>query len=149
MKRAALVWTIFTGFAALACYEALKLPFGTVNAPRSGFFPAVLAALLALISLGGLLAAAVNGGGSRSEAAAPLFWRKILLTVGLLVAFAASFEFLGYVLSSFLFVFSVLRGVERTSWRRAGGVAVSAALISYLLFGLLLGTPLPSGFLRI
>jgi hypothetical protein len=148
MKRTALIWAFFTVFAALALYESSKLPFGRVSAPGAGFFPTVLAALLALISSGGLLAS-VAGGASQSHEHERVVWRKILVTVGLLVAFATAFEFLGYVASSFLFIASVLRGVERTTWSQAGGVALCAALISYILFGLLLGTPLPAGFLRI
>jgi hypothetical protein len=56
---------------------------------------------------------------------------------------------LGYLVTTFLFVAFLLRIVERKSWAQAGAVALSASLVSYIIFGLLLGAPLPAGFLRI
>ena len=102
--------------------------------------------MLALISLLGLIASrAVNF--APESLGPPLLWRKILLTVALLVGFAATFEIVGYLAATFLFVICLLRGVERKRWMEAGLVAFCAALISYILFGLLLGAPLPAGFL--
>jgi putative tricarboxylic transport membrane protein len=141
---------IFAGFAFLAYYEAGKLPFGSISAPGAGFFPAVLAAVLALTSLVGLLAtlrANLTSHLTAEPLEPPLFWRKVLLTVALLLAFAGVFELAGYVPATFLFVVSLLRWVERKSWTQAGVVALSASLTSYILFGLLLGAPLPAGFL--
>ena len=73
----------------------------------------------------------------------------MLLTLAALLAFAAIFEFAGYVVTTFLFVMFLLRAVERKSWTQAGAVALSASLVSYILFGLLLGAPLPAGILRV
>ena len=58
-------------------------------------------------------------------------------------------ERLGYLLATFLFIIFLLRAVERRSWGLALSVALSASLMSYLVFGLLLGTPLPAGFLQL
>lgn len=146
VNRSALIWLFLVVSSAVAFYEAGKLPFGTLSAPGAGFFPTVLAAVLAIVSLIGLLGTwrtkAVSG-----PADSRLLWGKILTTVALLFAFAALLEPAGYLVVTFLFVLSLLRGLERKSWMQAGVVALSASLVSYILFGLLLGAPLPAGLL--
>jgi putative tricarboxylic transport membrane protein len=147
VKRSAVIWLVFAGFAMLSFHEAGKLPFGRTSVPGAGFFPTVLAVLLAMVSLIGLIAAPQGNGMDQSQE--PLFWRKMLLTLAALLAFAAIFEFAGYVVTTFLFVIFLLRAVERKTWTQAGAVALCASLVSYILFGLLLGAPLPTGFLRV
>ena len=147
MKRGA-AWLFFVLIALVAFYEALKLPFGRTNAPGAGFFPAVLAALLVVVALAGWIAA-LRAGGAQEGEDSRLVWKKIILTVTALLAFAFIFEYVGYVVTTFLFVAFLLRIVERKSWAQAGAVALSASLVSYIIFGLLLGAPLPAGFLRI
>jgi hypothetical protein len=148
MKRSAFIWLIFAGFALAAFSQAGKLPFGRTSAPGAGFFPSVLAVVLAMIALIGFVSRLRSNGASETLAG-PLLWGKILLTVMVLLAFGAVFEFAGYLVTTFLFVMFLLRAVERKSWIQAGMVAVSASLVSYILFGLLLGAPLPKGFLRV
>ena len=148
MKRAAVAWLFFVLIALVAFYEALKLPFGRTNAPGAGFFPAVLAALLAVVSLIGLIAA-FRDAGEQQISESRLVWKKIILTVTALLAFAFIFEYVGYLVTTFLFVAFLLRIVERKSWTQAGAVALSASLVSYIIFGLLLGAPLPAGLLPI
>ena len=148
MQRAAVLWLIFVCFAFGSLYEAAKLPFGTISAPGAGFFPVVLAALLAVISISGLIAAPREGA-ARENLETGLVWKKIILTVTALLGFGALFEHAGYLVTTFLFVVFQLRIVERKGWTVAGAVAFSASLVSYILFGLALGAPLPAGFLRI
>jgi hypothetical protein len=149
MKKSGTITTLlFLALALGALFEAMKLPFGRVSTPADGFFPAVLAALLAVTSLLAFVDArrAGEAGGVRQER---LTWEKILLTVGSLLAFAFLFATLGYLVTTFLFVTFLLRTVERKSWGLALAIGLSASFVSYVVFGLLLGTPLPSGFLQI
>ncbi len=149
MKKGATIASVSLLALSLAfLIESPKLPFGKVSAPAAGFFPAVLAALLALISLLAVLDAlrADAAGAAHSEG---LIWKKIIWTVGSLLAFVIFFESLGYLPATFLFVMFLLRAVERTSWALVLTVALSASLVSNVMFGLLLKTPLPAGFLRI
>ena len=148
VKRAAVAWLFFFLIALGSLYEALKLPFGRTNAPGAGFFPAVLAALLAVVSLIGLIAA-FRDASEQQISESRLVWKKIILTVTALLAFAFIFEYVGYIVTTFLFVVFLLRIVERKSWTQAGAVALSASLVSYIIFGLLLGAPLPAGLLPI
>jgi putative tricarboxylic transport membrane protein len=92
---------------------------------------------------------ATFGNGHSQNPESPIIWTKVAVTGAALLGFAVVFEFAGYLLTTFLFVASLLRLVERKSWVQAGTVALSASLISYIFFGVLLGAPLPTGFLRV
>jgi putative tricarboxylic transport membrane protein len=147
-KSTMITSVLFLGLAVGAFIESMRLPFGTVSAPAAGFFPSVLAVLLALTSLLACMAALRSGHKSVARAER-LTWKKLLLTVGSLLVFAFVFERLGYLVATFLFIIFLLRAVEQKSWALAIAVGLSASVGSYLIFGLLLGAPLPSGFLQI
>jgi hypothetical protein len=146
VNQSALIWALFVALSAAAYYEAGKLPFGRLSAPGAGFFPTVLAAVLAVVALAGLLTT-WRTKATAIDAGSRFLWGKILTTVGLLVAFAALLESAGYLTTTFLFIVSLLRGVEQKSWMHSGIVALSTTLVSYALFGLILGAPLPAGLL--
>ena len=146
MNHSALIWALFVALSAVTYYEAGKLPFGRLSAPGAGFFPTVLAAVLAVVSLVGVLSI-WRTKTTMIDAGPRLLWGKILTTLALLFAFAALLESAGYLITTFLFILSLLRGVEQKSWMHSGMVALSATLVSYTLFGLLLGAPLPAGLL--
>ena len=147
-KNATVASILFLGFAIGALLVSMKLPFGTLNAPAAGFFPAVLAALLAMTSLLGFINVLRSSHESADEAE-PLRWKKILFTVSSLLVFALVLETFGYLVATFLFIIFLLRIVEQKTWGLAVAVAFAASLFSYLIFGLLLGTPLPAGLLPI
>ena len=149
MKKEAIVTSILFLLLALGAFiESMKLPFGRISAPAAGFFPTILAVLLALTSLF-IFVDALRGSHDDVPHGEPLKWKKILLTLGSLLVFGLVFERLGYLLATFLFILFLLRAVERQSWRLALSVALSASLVSYIVFGLLLGTPLPAGLLQL
>jgi putative tricarboxylic transport membrane protein len=130
--------------------EASKLPFGKLSSPQPGFFPLILAIFLAIFSLLLLvqeIREKAQGVSAFLRGSAP--WKRIGLATGALVTFALLFETLGYLPSTFLFMAFLLRAVERQRWSLVFVVAFSTSLVSYLLFGLLLSTPLPAGILRI
>ncbi|OGP19259.1 MAG: hypothetical protein A2038_09170 [Deltaproteobacteria bacterium GWA2_57_13] len=147
-KSVTITAVLFLALALGAFIEARKLPFGRVSAPQPGFFPLILSVLLAIIALL-VLVEALKG---REEGVVPreqLRWNKIGLALGALFAFGFLFESLGYLVTTFLFVTFLLRAVDREKWGVAIVVAFSASFLSYVLFGLLLHTPLPAGFLGI
>lgn len=136
--------------ALAALLEASKLPFGTLSSPQPGFFPLILAIFLAFFSVL-LLAQEIRQTDGETGAflggVAP--WKRIGLAIGALVAFGLLFETLGYLLSTFLFIAFLLQAVERQKWWLVFVVAFLTSLAIYLLFGLLLNTPLPAGILRV
>ena len=151
MRRTGLISAVtLLGLALAALFEASKLPFGRLNSPQAGFFPVILAILLASFSL--VLTAQVIGGTKEESGVSrdgSATWKKIVLAVGTLVVFGVLFESLGYIISTFLFMAFLLRAVERQKWGLIAAVAISTSLLTYLIFGLLLETPLPPGILRL
>jgi putative tricarboxylic transport membrane protein len=134
--------------ALAALLEASKLPYGRLNSPQPGFFPLILAIFLAIFSLV-LLAQSIRGTkeesrGSSREAA---IWKRIVLAVGALVVFGVLFESLGYIISTFLFIAFLLSVVEQQKWSLVVVIAFFTSLATYLVFGLLLNSPLPGGIL--
>lgn len=126
-----------------AGWEACKLPFGTISAPDSGFFPlslaVVLAALSALIVLAGWL--------PRARDDEPHSWQdagRVALAVAALLAYVAVLDRLGYLLAGALLMLLYLRGLERVRWIASIAITVVSVLGTYLLFGRL-GAPLPAG----
>jgi len=134
--------------ALAALLEASKLTFGTLSSPQAGFFPLVLAIFLAIFSLV-LIAQAISGPKEASDASGggSAIWKKIVLAVAALVVFGVLFESLGYIISTFLFIAFLLRAVEQQKWSLVVVVAFLTSLTTYLVFGLLLNTPLPRGIL--
>jgi len=141
---------VLMAVACLALLEAVQLPFGTPRVPQSGFWPTILAILLAFFSL-------IQFGktiGKKARGATPFWaetsgWQRILWVVGSLVAFAFLFEPLGYLLSVFLMIGFLLWIIEPRKWWRLILVALLISVLSYLMFGILLKTPLPSGILNL
>ncbi len=66
-----------------------------------------------------------------------------------LAGFALALERLGFLLTTFLLMISLLRAIEAQKWRKVVVVALATALISYAIFSWLLGVPLPAGLLGI
>jgi putative tricarboxylic transport membrane protein len=149
MRRTGVISAVtLLGLALGVLREASKLPFGRLNAPQAGFFPLILALLLAVFSLV-LVTQTIGGskeqsGASREESAS---WKKIVLAIAALAVFGIIFESLGYVVSTFLFIAFLLRAVAQQRWSSVVVVAFLTSLTTYLVFGLLLNTPLPGGIL--
>lgn len=145
-KSVTITAILFLVLALGAFIEARKLPFGRISAPQAGFFPLILSVLLAITSLL-VLVEALKGQDEAAVVSERLSRKSISLALGALFAYALLFESLGYLVTTFLFVAFLMRAVDREKWGLAIAVAFSASFLSYVLFGLLLHTPLPGGFL--
>jgi hypothetical protein len=130
VKRELITSLILMALGATAVLEAVQLPFGTLRAPQSGFWPLILGILLLFFSL-------IQSGA----------WKRIGLVAGSLIAFALVFEPLGYLLAVFLLMSFLLRIIKPMKWWLVVVVGLLSSVLSYLIFGVLLSTPLPSGIL--
>lgn len=128
---------------------SLLLPMGTLERPGPGFFPSIVALVMAALS-------------------GPLLWRflrikepqplgehsfprgpnlqRVLALGGSLILFAVLLQPLGYRITSALLMGTVLRLLGMRHWDRIALSAVLATAISYWLFALLLDVPLPPGY---
>lgn len=131
--------------ALYVVYEARKLPFGTLHAPDSGFFPVLLGSALVLVS--GVIWLTTF---SKADETAPVpsfeGTPRVVVAILALVLYVAVLERLGYLASTFGVMILLLRGVERVRWRTALAIVMVAVPGSYAVFRWL-GVPLPQGIL--
>lgn len=135
-------------FALVLAEESLRLPFGTMRKPGIAFLPFLLSALLAFLSIALIVQARKRRAGGDERGFQLGLWKKVVASLAALFTFGLVFEWLGYLVSTFLLVVFLMRAVEPVRWRQVLIVAVSSALLTFVVFSLL-GTPLPTGFLGV
>jgi hypothetical protein len=126
---------------------ALPLPHGTVARPGAGFFPVAVGVFGAAVALVWVMSAfwrapATVGAGAAGRDGLG----RVGATAGALVGFCLLLPWTGYPVAAFAFAGLVLRRLG-ASWAAALATALASAVVSYYLFGVLLGVPLPRGVL--
>jgi hypothetical protein len=141
-----LVWMCLGGLFVAGAWQQGLMRRGV---PGPGFLPFFSGLALVSVSLAVLLPALVR---ARQETRANFFperdsLRRVTSAVAALFGFGIALEYLGYLLSTFLFMLAVAQLVERRSWGAVTALASVTAVLSYLLFVVLLEVQLPTGFL--
>ena len=121
--------------------------FGSWREPGPGLLPVVFGVTLAFLSLGllGVTAKAKKGGVSKPFWQGQGSWKPVLITILLLFAYMGFLKQAGFILTTFMVVFSLLKFVAGKRWMISLGVALVLSFFCYGLFSGLLGTPLPKG----
>jgi len=151
MRRKNLISCIVLMAVSLAFIEeSIKLPFGNLRGPEPGFWPLILASILLIASVV-LLMQTLR---SKNEQEGPFWarpgsWKRCGMAMGSLFAFGFIFSYLGYLISVSILITFLMKAIEPQKWWLSVAVGVSSALLSYVLFGSLLNTPLPVGKLGI
>lgn len=113
--------------------------------PGPGFFPFGLAIALILLSLALIFKC------WKKDSSPPFWpertWLRPLLGVAILVFYALVVDFIGFILTTFLFLVIWMWVIERLRWRTILSISVGTTVALYLIFNLFLEVPLPSGFL--
>lgn len=65
-----------------------------------------------------------------------------------LIAFALVFKWMGFLLSTFLLLLFLLKGLEPQRWRVALAVSIITIVLCYLVFGVFLEFRFPAGILE-
>ena len=126
--------------------QAMKLPLGTVAKPGAGFYPLAVAVFACVVALVAGARAFLSPQAVRPEAPSgvtdPARRRRVAGAVGALAAFCLTLPWIGYPIAAFGFVSVVLWGLGGR-WRAALLTGVLGSAVSYYLFAVLLGVPLP------
>jgi len=112
------------------------------SGPGSAFLPFCLGLVMAALALGLLFRAPVEAAEwmpSREGA------RRVLVVLGVTVAFVALMQVIGIVVGIALFLAVLMRYLERHAWWLTVVVSVSAAALNWLVFEHWLRVPLPMG----
>jgi putative tricarboxylic transport membrane protein len=124
-------------------WQGRSLSIGSLHAPGPGFFPALIAAVLVILSL----VLMIEGGKKEGEedAVSGQAIIRMLVLFAALVAYFLFLEYLGFVVVSFLLMFFLFLWVGRQRWYVAFLSAVICIGLAYLLFEILLKSNLPRG----
>ncbi len=74
-------------------------------------------------------------------------WHRPLIILLVTLGFILVLERLGFILSGVLVMFCIFKWVERMSWGKSIMIPVVTLSLTYLVFGFLLKSNLPKGFL--
>jgi putative tricarboxylic transport membrane protein len=139
-------WLVVGAFVII---HANQLGLGRLRNPGPGFI-FFLSALI-LVSLAAIdLVVTFFGKAKKEDAKEPIWgprWKKVLLVLGALSVYIYLFNFLGFLLSTFLLLVFLFKAVEPTKWWIAIASSLVTILISYCLFNRWLMVPFPSGIL--
>lgn len=121
-----------------------RMPAGTFSVPGPGIVPTILSVLLAATALAivvkTLIAGSPGAGVPVSFGIAP-----VATVFALLAAVAFAFERTGFMATTSVFLFAMLRVFSRLGALRSALVGAGIALAAHWFFGSLLGVNLPRG----
>lgn len=115
---------------------------GTPKSPGAGFWPLVIAVILAVL---GVLLVLRRPPAETEYPLGKSRPGKLAAAIGSLLFYVFALEPLGYLLATAILLFVQLRYVEGRTGRLSAATAILAALLSFLLFRVLLKVMLPSG----
>ena len=144
-RRAGGLFFLFVGIFFIPL--SLELPIGTFTEPGPAVFPLALSSLLFIIGLITVLSGKgkpkTGGDGDSANPVNPL--AIILLTLGFILVMGRT----GYLLSSFVYLFSLFFLVSRYRWFYSAILSGILAAGSWYFFGKILGIFLPMGPLNL
>ena len=127
--------------AGLALLASRDLPYGSIGAPDSGFFPKTLSVLLLVFGIG---LSATSFGGNVEKVKLGAGALRVLIAAVALCLYAFTLDAVGFVIATILILLLMMRGFGEMSWRASGLIAVISVALAYAGF-LQLGVPLPKG----
>jgi putative tricarboxylic transport membrane protein len=144
-KWSSLFWM---GLGIVICIFSVRLTLGTLRNPGPGFLPFATGAILAGLSF--IYHLQSRGSLSAENKPKPI-WKdkdrgvKMVLTVFALMGYSLAMEYLGFLMSTFVFLAFLLRFIEPQRWSVVlwGSLLTSSA--SFLIFEVLLQCQLPRG----
>ncbi|MFB3817399.1 MAG: tripartite tricarboxylate transporter TctB family protein [Candidatus Methylomirabilales bacterium] len=148
-KRDIVSSLVWTGLGALFALGAWQQGLMRRGVPGPGFLPFFSGLVLVGVSLAVLVPALLGAPEAkvRASASAPGSRRRVLLALGALAGYGIALEYLGYLLTTLLFMLSMGQLIQPRRWGMVSLLAGLTALCSYVLFVILLEVPLPKGVL--
>lgn len=139
------------GIAVLIGYMSLQLGIGHLELMGAGFMPFLASIVLFSLSLS-VFIMEMKGAEKEEKKSFPMQWsdlkNPILLVVGL-IGYALILKTFGYLITTFLLMFFMFFMTGPQKWRKDIAIAVTIAILSYIIFDKWLRLPLPSGVFRI
>jgi putative tricarboxylic transport membrane protein len=143
-----LVW-LLVGLGFIA--GGVKMGIGPLNAPGPGFFPTVIGGIFSLLSVALFITASSKKNPIPDQGSfwkEKKNWKKVSLALFSLIFYLIFLNYLGYILTTFLFLLSLLKFVGKRRWGSSILTAIVVSLGSYVIFKVGLGVSLPKGLVK-
>jgi len=148
MKKTFLVTNLFWLVLSIAvCVESWRLHVGGFHNPGPGFLPFYAAILLGVLALISLVETLRGPEGSASEIWGGIHFGKLAILLGALFLYVFLFDWLGFVVGTFLLLLVLFRIVEPYGWKTVLFSSVLTIAGTYFFFVVLLDSRLPKGFI--
>jgi len=142
-------WLVIGIYVGISAY---RLGIGVFSQPGPGFIFFLMALLLIILSaidLGITFIGKSKVGKEKTDE--PLWlgvrWYKVLIVLVGISIYNYAFNFLGFLLSTFLLMIFLFKAVEPTKWWVSVFASVITILLSFGIFKLWLKVPFPTGIL--
>jgi Tripartite tricarboxylate transporter TctB family len=146
MKKWDLVSSIFwMAFSALFVAASLQTDLMVNGVPGERLFPLLTGVAGMLVSLFIFVSALFR----EKEAVISRFFsergslKRLMLAMVLLFAYAFGLNYIGYLPATFFFMLLMSRLIEPRGWWTSIVMALAAAVLTYILFAVLIGAQLP------
>lgn len=143
-QASAAVWFIVGLMITIA---SVPYGLGTLDSPGTGFLPFLAGMAITLLSFIGLLHATLKRrmGVGWKPMMRGVIWKKSLIVLVALFAYALLLKALGFFLATALFIGFLLRAVQPQRWPVVMAGAVGTAIGAYGIFEVWLKAQLPKG----
>lgn len=144
-RLSALVW--FT-IGLSAVYGSVIHGLGTAREPGSGFLPFLASSFVSLMALI-IFFQSLRKYREKDRKISALWqgvrWKRPLAVCLITIGYILVFEWLGFAVSTFLFLLVLLKGMETLSWWKVLLISILSTSFSYLLLSFSLESTLPRG----
>jgi putative tricarboxylic transport membrane protein len=142
----------FVLLSLFACQQSVGIGLGTFRHPGPGFLPFSAGGLIGILAFWCLIQSMISkksreGLDSSEDAEAALPKIRLLLICLSLFAYTIAVSWLGFILSTFIFVLFIFYVVEPQRWWRIVIKAILITIGNYILFVFWLKVNLPKGIL--
>jgi putative tricarboxylic transport membrane protein len=141
-----MIWLVLGGAMAI---EGFNLGLGKISRPGIGFVPFLVGSSLGLCGFVLMVWAFLKGEGADEVTWKGQNWKNLVLPVLSLVIYALIMERLGFLITTFLFLFFLFKLTAPKKWLSPLLTALLISVSCYFIFSLWLKVSLPSGFLKI
>lgn len=141
----------FFFLSVYVCIKSFQMGLGTFSSPKAGLFPFISGFLLAFLSVIGCIdkMPLKEALGNTVKTIRQVNLQKVIPILMAVFAYAFLLDILGFLFCTFLLVFLIYVSLEPKKIGVGILVAVLSAAATYFIFGIVVKTYLPRGFLGI